>query len=376
LGKSRGRSNQPKTVVRAGFGLFYDRYSEGQVLTAHRYNGINQQNVAIAYPSFFPAAPPIQQLLANSVPGFIRVIDAHLQAPQTIQSAVGIERQLPRNVTVTVNFTDSRGVHQFRIRNINGPLPGTYSGPGTGVYPYGYAAGQLFLSESAGIFKQAQLTTTINARINARFLMFGNYTYGHAHSNADGVTSIAANPYNTALEWGRSARDARHQMTLGGSITAPFGIQLNPQITASSETPFNILLGADLNGDMSFNDRPTFATDLTRPSVRVTRWGSFDTDPLPWQTVIPKYFGTGYGNLSVNLRVGRTWNFGEAIGGGRNAKGRYSVNASVQARNMLNTVNPAAPVGTLTSPLFGTSTSLQGNQNANRRLEMQVRLGF
>jgi hypothetical protein len=43
---------------------------------------------------------------------------------------------------------------------------------------------------------------------------------------------------------------------------------------------------------------------------------------------------------------------------------------------MLNTVNPATPVGALSSPLFGMSTSLQGNQNANRRLEMQVRFGF
>jgi hypothetical protein len=372
LGKSGSRANQPRTVLRAGFGLFYDRYSEGQVLNAHRYNGINQQNVALAAPPFFPVAPPIGQLLADSVPGFIRVVDAHLEAPKTIQSAVGIERQLPRNVTVTVNFTDSRGLHQFRIRNINGPLPGTYSGPGTGVYPFGYAAGQLFLAESAGLFKQAQLTTTVNARMNARFTVFGNYTYGHAHSNADGVTSIAANPYDTAADWGRTARDARHQMTFGGSVTVPFHIQLNPQITASSETPFNILAGADLNGDMAFNDRPTFATDLTRPSVRVTRWGAFDTLPLPGQTVIPKYYGTGYGNLFVNLRVGRTWTFGERIGGG----GRYSINASVQARNIINTVNPATPVGTLTSPLFGTPTSLQGNQNANRRLEMQVRFGF
>jgi hypothetical protein len=166
-------------------------------------------------------------------------------------------------------------------------------------------------------------------------------------------------------------------MIFGGSITMPFAIQLNPQISASTEVPFNVLLGGDLNGDMAFNDRPTFATDLSRPSVRVTRWGAFDTAPLAGQTVIPKNYGTGYGYLSVNLRVGRTWNFGEARGSGGSATKRYNINASVQARNMLNTVNPATPVGTLTSPLFGTSTNLQGgNQNANRRLEMQVRFGF
>ena len=330
----------------------------------------------MADPPFFEQPPPISQLLSNAAPGGIRVVDAHLQSPQTIQSAVGLERQLPKGISLTVNFTDSRGVHQFRTRNINAPLPGSYSGPGTGMYPFGYLTGQLFLWESAALYKQSQVTITVNAPVNARFNVFGNYTYGHANSNSDGLNTYPSDSHNTAAEWGRTSRDARHQMNFGGSIGVWYGIQLNPQITAASETPVNIVTGADRNGDTLFYDRPALATDLSRPSVRITRWGVFDTNPLPGQTVIPKNFGTGYGSLFVNLRVGRTWNFGEAKGGSRNAAGRYSVNASVQARNILNTVNPAAPVGTLSSPLFGVSTALQGNQNANRRLEMQVRFGF
>jgi hypothetical protein len=35
--------SRPKSVIRAGFGMFYDRFSLGNVLTAERYNGLVQQ---------------------------------------------------------------------------------------------------------------------------------------------------------------------------------------------------------------------------------------------------------------------------------------------------------------------------------------------
>jgi len=61
---------------------------------------------------------------------------------------------------------------------------------------------------------------------------------------------------------------------------------------------------------------------------------------------------------------------------------RYSLTFSVSARNLLNHVNLAPPVGTLTSPLFGLSNALAGGMgpggsaSANRRIEFQVRLSF
>ena len=56
-----------------------------------------------------------------------------------MQSAIGLERQLPRNMTLSLNYTNSRGLHNLRTRNINAPLPGTYdlNNPGSGVRPLG-----------------------------------------------------------------------------------------------------------------------------------------------------------------------------------------------------------------------------------------------
>ena len=86
-----------------------------------------------------------------------------------------------------MNYTDSRGVHELRTVNINAPLPGTF--PANPVYPMGNAS-PLYEYQSSGLFKQNQLTTNINARLNARYSLFGYYSWGHAHSNTDGVEHL------------------------------------------------------------------------------------------------------------------------------------------------------------------------------------------
>ena len=95
------------------------------------------------------------------------------------------------------------------------------------------------------------------------------------------------NQYNLAESYGPTAFDVHQRGFLGGTVAIPRGFQLSPFLVASSSVPFNITLGQDYNGDSIFNDRPTFATDLSSSSVVLTRYGAFDTQPKPGQTVIP-----------------------------------------------------------------------------------------
>lgn len=135
------------------------------------------------------------------------------------------------------------------------------------------------------------------------------------------------------------------------------------------------MVGQDLNGDTQFNDRPAFATDLTRPSVVSTRWGTFDTNPIPGQKIIPINYGVGPDLFIVNLRLNRRFNFGPPVPepppppGAAPAKPgakpekkeierRYTWSIGIGAQNVLNHPNLAQPVGVLGSPLFGTSTAL------------------
>ena len=108
----------------------------------------------------------------------------------------------------------------------------------------------------------------------------------------------------------RAGFDVRHRAVVGGSIRAPYNVSFNPFLMVSSGSPFNIVIGRDINGDSLFNDRPAFATDLSRSSVVQTAYGDFDTDPTPGQTIIPRNFGRGPGQFTLNLRASKTFNFG------------------------------------------------------------------
>jgi hypothetical protein len=150
----------------------------------------------------------------------------------------------------------------------------------------------------------------------------------------------------------------------------PYHIDLASEVTASSGQPFNIVVGQDLNGDGVFNDRPSVATNLSRPSVVFTKWGAFDTQPISGQTIIPYNYGTGPGQVVASMSLSKSFPFGskrasgtaDASSGGSGAssekKSPYKFQLSVSAQNVFNIVNWTPPVGTLGSPLFGRSTSL------------------
>jgi hypothetical protein len=67
-------------------------------------------------------------------------------------------------------------------------------------------------------------------------------------------------------------------------------------------------------------------------------------------------------------------------GGAERSNQRYSLTFSANARNIFNNVNPAPPIGNLSSRLFGQSTALAGGvfntQSANRRIDLQVAFSF
>lgn len=391
LGRTHG-TQPPKTVLRAGFGTFFDRFAIAQVLNAERLNGVNQQLYVIESPMFYLGdIPPLAQVEMGQPTESYR-IDPALVAPRVYESLLTIERQLPKNITLSANYVNSRGVHQLRTRNINAPLPNTYifGESSSGVYPLGNR-NPVELYESSGLYKQNQVIFNANARINAKFSLLGYYAWGRASSNTDGVNTFPANSYDESNEWSRAQYDVRNRFFIGGNIQFPLAIVLAPAITYFGPSPYNITIGEDLNGDGENNDRPSYATSADNPAYVVqTVYGALNLRPLPGETIIPRNLGTGYSSFTFNLRASRTWGFGEPVSsnntaaGAANAARRYNVTASVEARNLLNNVNPGTPVGVLSSPLFGQPQGLSGGfgpgtggtQTANRRLQLQLKFSF
>lgn len=393
-GGANGRA--PLAVIRGGFGMFYDRVSESLTLQAMRLDGVRQQQYLVPNADFFPIIPPTSTLAGNIRDQAVRVLDRNIRSPYVAQFALSVERQLAKSTTLSVTYANSRGVRVLRSRNINAPLPSS------GIHPFD--GGNVYLYESTGFYRQNQLIANINARLNRRLNLFGYYTWSRANSDTDGAGSFPANQYDAAAEYGRAGFDVRHRVFLGGSLLAPYGLQFSPFITASSGPPFNISTGRDLNGDSIFNDRPAWATDLSRPSVVRTAYGVFDSNPAQAQTIIPRNIGDGPGQFTVNLRLARSFGFGEKSeaaggavqqggpgggigghGGGHGgwhmpgpatANNLYSVTISVSARNLFNTVNLAPTIGNLSSQAFGTSVATAGRSSANRSLEFQMRFSF
>ena len=215
-------------------------------------------------------------------------------------------------------------------------------------------------------------------RVNPRISFNGSYTLGKAESDTDGAGTFPSDSYNVRPEYGRAGFDTRHRVQFSGSFAMRWGFRLSPMLIATSTRPFNITVGRDLNGDTLFTDRPAFATDLTRPSVRETAFGVFDLAPLPGQAIVPRDFGVGPALVSLNLRLAKTFKLGKEAKGKRDP---VELTFTALSRNLLNHPNLALPVGNLSSPLFGESTALVaggGGKSAsgNRRIELQVRLAF
>lgn len=418
-----GNNGHPaKTVIRGGYGWFYDRFSSTYVLDAVRQNGINQQQYVVKNPDFTQASPSSSTLASlSSVAPTIYNLAPDLRASLNMQAALGIEHQFGKVATASVTYINSHGVHQYLSDNMNAFLPGTYDQEtGTGVRPNGINE-NIYQFQSGGLYNQNQLMFNYSVRAK-RVSLFGFYMLNWAKADTSGATYFPSNQFDPHADYGRATFDVRSRFLLGGNIQAPFGISLSPFLVADSGTPFNITVGEDLNGDNQYNDRPSFATPGSANSV-TTSYGTFALDPAAEAARIPYNLGNGPGQLSMNLRASKSFGIGPRVaqgagasaggpsggpppgggpggggppGGGLGPRGlsasggpprldqelprRYSLTFSAMGRNIFNNVNLAQPVGVLESPLFGKSNALSGgffsSPASNRSIDLQMSLNF
>ncbi|HEV1285676.1 MAG TPA: TonB-dependent receptor, partial [Bryobacteraceae bacterium] len=401
-----GRANnpKPKTVIRGGFGMFYDRVPLNMTLTADRYNGQAIEAYVVTNPLFYPNIPSISQLNGSLAPQVHYEKDSNLHAPYLMQSAITLERQLPASTTLSVTYTNSHGLHELRSFDINAPLPGTY--PANPVYPMGNS-NPLLLMTTSGVYNQNQLITNINSRLNQNVSLFGFYMLNKAMSNTDGLGTYPSNPYSQVGEYGPSSNDIRHRAFIGGSINTRWGVRVSPFVNLNSGAPFDITSGSDEYGTSLFNSRPGIANDPAKEGLIQTKYGLLDPNPGPGEKIIGRNFGRGPGQFTVNVRIAKTFGFGPEkatasgmtqgnMGGGPGhgppmggifnaptTDRKYNLTISMQGRNLFNHTNPGPIIGDITSPLFGQANSMAGgggggfSENANnRRLELQMRFSF
>jgi len=422
------KKSAPKIVLRAGYGIFYERFTYDLVLQQERLNGVTQQQFVVTNPEFFlNNIPEPGALPASATAPTIYTPNPNLRTPYIMQTGISVERQLTKNANLAVTYLNSRGVHEFFTENINAPECSAFPcNPGAAPRPLA-STNNIYQYQSEGIFKQNQLIVNSSVRIGSKLSLFGYYTLNYANSDTGaGAGSFPSIDNNISLDYGRSSFDIRHRVFFGGTIGLPYAFRLSPFMMASSGTPYNVTTGQDLNGDSIFNDRPSFATPNSVPTNVVTdHFGSFDVVPQPGDSRVPINYLTGPGRFSMNLRLSKSFGFGKKTeatntlggqpaggtfgrgpggpggrgGGGFGRRGgggpdagatnhRYSLTFSVAARNIFNNVNLTTPIGNLGSPLFGQSNGIvtgfggggagggPGGASANRKIDLQVSFNF
>ena len=415
----------PKTVIRGGFGMFYDRFATTYILNTVRYNGTSTILLSNQNPSTACSPNNIAECEAeSSTSGSSTYIVSTgqpglnapaLRSPYLITFAGGFDQQLGRHGTLSVNYIHSQGVHELAEQNIACP---TGFVVGTTTCNPNLVTNQYF---SEGYFKQDQLFFNGRVQTSKRISLFGFYGLNFAKGDSSGAGSTLTVPYDIQADYGRTTFDTRQRLFLGGSISLPWFVQFSPFAIAQSGNPYNVTLGTDPLQDGYFNERPNVvplsmangSSILGIPSCGL----AFTASNIPGSTTAPINACTGPNLFTFNLRLTKAIGFGEKTasnrggngggggqggppGGGRGGQGgggrggpggpggfggtstgrRYSVNLGVNVQNLFNNTDLNTPISNLSSRFFGQSINLTGGpytqQSAVRRLSLQASFNF
>jgi hypothetical protein len=433
-----GKDKKAKTVLRAGYGFFYDRLGSNTLVGINRSHV--QKQIVLIDPNCNSAATSLDAIDVSTCSGTAGTSSAstpveyevapRYHSPYNEQGSVSLERQLTSGTSLTLTYMHTFGVHQTVTRNAN-----QISANGT---PQNNSGGFLYETYPEAVFKQNQLIASVNTKITKNLNLTSFYTLSYANGNNNGSATDA---YNLDKNYGRAGFVTRNNLFLMGNYTAPWGIRLSPMMVAQSGRPFNITLPTDPLNNF-FNQRPTYATASTPLADQVTtQFGVLDYTGLTG-TTIPVNLGNGPAAIAVNLRVSKAFGVGPKLvsatpqpeggppngpppggpppgggpgggrggpggggggggfgggpmgmGGGGNSTGhRYSLTFSAQALNLFNDIDKGQPNGTIIPTLdpstglygpgsqFGKSTNLAGGMfsqgSAARRIFVQAVFSF
>ncbi|HTS30215.1 MAG TPA: TonB-dependent receptor [Bryobacteraceae bacterium] len=303
-----------KTVLRAGYGLFYARYISAMIANFFSLNDLYTQSLSISDPTsagapVFPntLASPAGALAANRS---ITFAAPNMRNPYTQQLNVAVERALDKSTSLTVSYLQNRGKHLFTVRDINiGPLSSqvynftildsNYSPTGqvfsTPVYLLSNRIdtryGHINEVENGGKQWYDGLVVQLIRRFSATFQGTISYTWSHeldenqeSGSNAIFFSSGPMGLYNGAysLDKGNGNLDQRHRFV--GTFVA------RPKFTSSNSAFARYVVnGWELTGFLTLaSGRPAFESISYSSTTNVTNLLPFTTlDGLGGDTRVP-----------------------------------------------------------------------------------------
>ncbi|MGB7585382.1 MAG: carboxypeptidase regulatory-like domain-containing protein, partial [Terriglobales bacterium] len=314
------------TVIRAGFGMYYDDLAQNGWATA--FQAVNQPTGSCSF---------------NNVPGHYalvgsgciqggagaggNLIASGYKTPYNIHATGGVQHAFNQNWTLSADYTHEEGNHGYRgYSYTSGVNLFTPLIPGTDP---NYAADQASVVPNLNLFKSDNrssynaLMVHLQGNMSRRFSLIANYTLSRAETWGcvlgelfDYVNGVCnpLNPFGPG-DYGPSGENVTHRFVLAGTLHLPGGFEVTTLTQAESARPVTITT-ADNSQRISVNGVPT----------------SLD-----------EFRGTPY--IQADLRVSRPFNF----------RDRWSVIPFIEFFNLFNRNNPGANyignIATLPVPL-------------------------
>ena len=361
-----------KTVMRGGFGVFYDlgygftgtAFSTGLFPYARNFTS---SSVVFGTPAASVQAPPNSPTLR--IPRLFGY-QPDFKLPYTLQYNAAIEHSLTANDTISVSYVGARAERLGRVtsyRNVN-----------AAINRLDYVT-----NDSASSYNALQ--AQYQRRLTRGFQALASYTFA---KSLDNVSDESQNNFqaptarlNPNIDRGASTFDVRHAFNgaVSYEIPSPFengigraifgGFGIDAIVRARTATPVNILTGSDpLNLGFATVVRPDliagvplYIEDQNAPGGRRFNPAAFDArfatagNPLfqQRQGTLGRNVLRGFGVSQVDLALRRDFGLTETV--------KLQFRADVF--NLFNRANFANPTGVLTSGNFGRAT-----QTLNRSL--------
>ena len=355
-----------RTVVRGGYGLFYDRIPlrplANALLSADNTTVVaNLQQLSISLSPTQAGAPAFPAILgALTIPAGVlfnfSTMNPNMKNAYSEQGNFEIEQQLGRNATISVGYQHLRGLHLIISVNQNVPSCAAV-GTNDGCRPnLSYGNDSQYSSAADSHYDGAHISFL------QRPVKWGNYRVSYTYSKAlDDVSefffSAPINNFNLWQDYSRADDDQRSRVAFEGTVHSSLekaptlwerfshGFQFTTSLTAYSPLPFNITTGAN-----------TIQGTSARPTIN----GVF----------INRNAGEGHSILNLSIRLSRTFTLSE----------RMHLQVLAEMFNTLNHVNVVTLNGVfgtgaypgIPSPTFGQITAV----NDPRTAQFGLRLSF
>jgi len=379
-------SGNARTVVRAGWGLYYDSFSQdffvGQLPfntfnPGPAYNGIGADAVTFSFSPPAVIAPGVRVFEASTFSATdVFTVDQNIRTPYIQVYNANVQRELATKVAVQVGFVGSAGRKLFRYRDINQVNPAT----GTVAFPAFIYVNQF---ESTARSNYKSLQSSLQIRNWHRLTSTLNYTWSHSTDTAsDGQDYVpnATQPDNSfqpERERANSNFDMRHHLTwtfnydlpkLGHVPGLSSGWAVNGVLALASGQPFNVnyLFEGDFNGSGEFFGRPDLVGDPfagTHTPDSFLNLAAFKV-PCTLDAAGDCVAGTQhFGSLGRNALVGPHYrNFDFSVVKNNDLGERVKMQIRMDIFNLFNHPNFANPLW----PNFGVDFLQNGNDSTGR----------